>query len=151
MIRNKEEMTRIKREIRERLYTGGPKLEKEKLKDRNGTKIRVWAGLEIIIGEREVKFKTFNKDIEEIRKNGRQRYPRYINNESEQTDQVRKSTMIGNFKRIERTCSNLQLRKEAIQEEIEEQEAIGTEKEHIKWAINRAYKRKKKEGEDREE
>jgi hypothetical protein len=95
----REMMTELMEDARN-LYTGGPESEVEDKIDWLGKKVRVWAGLQLRVGEQGVICKAHNKNEESILMHEVQRYPRYTQGYSYQGDQMRVGLMQGNARRL---------------------------------------------------
>jgi hypothetical protein len=98
------ELVAMRDDVRKGLYTGGPTTETEDKVQWMGKPTRVWAGLQLRIGEEGVVSKTNNKNEESIRREGMQRYPRYTPGQSWQTDELRVGLMLGNARRLRGQC-----------------------------------------------
>jgi hypothetical protein len=94
----------LREDARTHLYTGGPACEVEKKVDCMGRKVRVWAGLQLRVGEQGLICKTHNKNEESILMLGKQKYPRYTQGYSYQGDQMRVGLMQGSAQRIRLQC-----------------------------------------------
>jgi hypothetical protein len=82
------------------LYTGGPVSEVEDKIDWLGKKVRVWAGLQLRVGEQGMICKAHNKNEESILLHEMQKYPRYTHGYSYQGEQMRVGLMQGNAARL---------------------------------------------------
>jgi hypothetical protein len=96
--------TALRDDARTNLYTGGPSCEVEEKIDWMGRKVRVWAGLQLRVGEQGLICKTHNKNEESISTLGVQKYPRYTQGYSYQGDQMRVGLMQGSAQRIRLQC-----------------------------------------------
>ena len=98
-------MIELREDARAGLYTGGPESEVEEKIDWLGEKVRVWAGMQLRVGEVGVICKTHNKNEESIRLRGVQDLPRYTQGYSYQGDRIRVGLTIGNARRLREQCT----------------------------------------------
>jgi hypothetical protein len=97
-------MLEMREDARKTLYTGGPEVEVEEKVDWLGKKTRVWAGLQLRVGEQGVVCKTHNKNEESIKLHDVQKFPRYTQGYSYQGEELMVGVMQGSARRIRDQC-----------------------------------------------
>jgi hypothetical protein len=127
----------LREDARTNLYTGGPACEVEPKVDWLGKKVRVWAGLQLRVGEQGLICKTHNKNEESILTLGVQKYPRYTQGYSYQGDQTRVGLMQGSAKRIRMQCMINEDFIEDVTLDMWECMCIGTSWELVSRALKR--------------
>jgi hypothetical protein len=127
----------LREDARTSLYTGGPECEVENKVDWMGRKVRVWAGLQLRVGEQGLICKTHNKNEESISAVGEQKYPRYTQGYSYQGDQMRVGLMQGSAQRIRLQCMTNEDFTYDITLDLWECMCIGTSWELVSKALKR--------------
>ena len=127
------------------VYKGGLNLELEPIKWKgNGTKfIQEFAGTKII-GYRNMEdlyTRTNNKNIENVRKENKQKYPRYPGDRTYTHNQVKQGVIIGTMIRTETQNTYEKHKREAILDDVREFESIGYDIEYITKVMNKIGRR----------
>jgi hypothetical protein len=105
-----------------------------------GKKVRVWAGMQLRVGDEGVICKTHNKNEESIRLRGVQDLPRYTQGYSCQGDQMRVGLMLGNARRLREQCTLDADFLECLELDLLECSLIGTKWELVSNALNKMPK-----------
>jgi hypothetical protein len=137
---SQQEIVQLRDDARGGLYTGGPESEVEEKIEWLGKKVRVWAGMQLRVGDEGVICKTHNKNEESIRLRGVQDLPRYTQGYSYQGDQMRVGLMLGNARRLREQCTLDADFLECLELDLLECSLIGTKWELVSNALNKMPK-----------